>query len=212
MSLTLSGTNGVVGAGFTVDASGVSVTAGVGTFTSYQGSAANLTQIPAANLVGIATAGFSGGITDFDSWYHTASRAGTGVIDSNLARNNFAGVASQIGDGMTESSGIFTFPRTGKWLVIFNGQFALNGSTNILVFTQVTTNNSSYSSHARALDGNNGSGERSGSGSSFAFIDVTDTSQVKVRFNITTIGGSDSLSGHASYQTTTFTFIRIGST
>ena len=58
MALTLSGTNGVVGAGFTVDASGVSVTAGVGTFTSYQGSAASLTSIPAANIVGVATAGF----------------------------------------------------------------------------------------------------------------------------------------------------------
>ena len=32
MALTLSGTNGVVGAGFTLDASGTSVTAGVGTF------------------------------------------------------------------------------------------------------------------------------------------------------------------------------------
>ena len=59
MALTLSGTNGVVGAGFTVDASGVSVTAGVGTFTSYQGSAASLTSIPAANIVGLATAGFN---------------------------------------------------------------------------------------------------------------------------------------------------------
>ena len=153
-----------------------------------------------------------GGILEFDSWYNTASRTGTGVIDSNLARNNFAGAASQIGTGMTESSGIFTFPSTGKYLVIFNGQFAINGSSNIVVFTQVTTNNSSYSNHARALDGNNGSGERSGSGSSFAFIDVTDTSQVKVRFNVTVIGGSDSLSGHPSYQTTTFTFIRIGDT
>ena len=34
MALTLSGTNGVVGAGFTLDASGASVTAGVGTFGS----------------------------------------------------------------------------------------------------------------------------------------------------------------------------------
>ena len=52
MALTLSGTNGVVGAGFTVDASGVSVTAGVGTFSSVQGSGANLTSLPAANLTG----------------------------------------------------------------------------------------------------------------------------------------------------------------
>ena len=56
MALTLSGTNGVVGAGFTVDASGVSVTAGVGTFSSVQGSGANLTALPAANLTGVLPA------------------------------------------------------------------------------------------------------------------------------------------------------------
>ena len=70
MALTLSGTNGVVGAGFTLDASGASVTAGVGTFGSLNApaagltgalpaiSAASLTQIPAANIVGVCTAGF----------------------------------------------------------------------------------------------------------------------------------------------------------
>ena len=63
MALTLSGTNGVVGAGFTVDASGVSVTAGVGTFSSvrgtHHGDGANLTSLPAAQLTGtIADARF----------------------------------------------------------------------------------------------------------------------------------------------------------
>ena len=69
MALTLSGTNGVVGAGF--DASGVSVTAGVGTFGSLAApaagltgalpaiSAASLTQIPAANIVGVCTSGLT---------------------------------------------------------------------------------------------------------------------------------------------------------
>ena len=38
MALTLSGTNGVVGAGFTLDPSGASVTAGVGTFGSVKSS------------------------------------------------------------------------------------------------------------------------------------------------------------------------------
>jgi len=52
MAVTISGTDGIVGAGFTVDASGVSVTAGVGTFSSLQGSGANLTALPAANLTG----------------------------------------------------------------------------------------------------------------------------------------------------------------
>ena len=83
MALTLSGTNGVVGAGFTLDASGASVTAGVGTFSSIRGahhgdganltslpaaqltgslpalSAASLTSIPAANIVGVCTSGLT---------------------------------------------------------------------------------------------------------------------------------------------------------
>ena len=71
MAVTISGTDGIVGAGFTVDASGVSVTAGVGTFGSLAApaagltgalpaiSAASLTQIPAANIVGVCTSGLT---------------------------------------------------------------------------------------------------------------------------------------------------------
>ena len=71
MAITISGTNGIVGAGFTLDASGTSVTAGVGTFSSIDASAsgltgalpaldaANLTSIPAANIVGVCTSGLT---------------------------------------------------------------------------------------------------------------------------------------------------------
>ena len=83
MAVTISGTDGIVGAGFTVDNSGVSVTAGVGTFSSVRGthhgdganltslpaaqltgalpaiSAASLTSIPAANIVGVCTSGLT---------------------------------------------------------------------------------------------------------------------------------------------------------
>ena len=75
MAITISGTDGIVGAGFTVDNSGVSVTAGVGTFGSIgagtsvaaaglhgtmptiDGSA--LTSINAAQLVGVCTSGLT---------------------------------------------------------------------------------------------------------------------------------------------------------
>ena len=75
MAITISGTDGIVGAGFTVDNSGVSVTAGVGTFSSIGAgasvpaagltgslptiSAASLTSIPAANIVGVCTSGLT---------------------------------------------------------------------------------------------------------------------------------------------------------
>tara|TARA_Y200000002_G_scaffold15785_1_gene12396 strand:+ start:148 stop:804 length:657 start_codon:yes stop_codon:yes gene_type:complete len=71
MAITISGTNGIVGAGFTVDNSGVSVTAGVGTFGTLAApaagltgalpalNAASLTSIPAANIVGVCTSGLT---------------------------------------------------------------------------------------------------------------------------------------------------------
>ena len=82
MAITISGTDGIVGAGFTLDASGTSVTAGVGTFSSIDASAsgltgalpaldaANLTSIPAANLVGVCTSGLTktGGFGKFSSY------------------------------------------------------------------------------------------------------------------------------------------------
>ena len=75
MALTLSGTNGVVGAGFTLDASGASVTAGVGTFGSIGAGTSvaaaglhgtmptidghALTSINAAQIVGVCTSGLT---------------------------------------------------------------------------------------------------------------------------------------------------------
>ena len=77
MAVTISGTDGIVGAGFTVDASGISVTAGVVTATSINANASGLTgelpagiNIPAAHLVGLCTAGLTktGGFGKFSSY------------------------------------------------------------------------------------------------------------------------------------------------
>ena len=120
MALTLSGTNGVVGAGFTVDASGVSVTAGVGTFSSVQGSAASLTQIPAANIVGVCTSGLtkSGGgfgkILQVVQATHSsqASTTGTSFVDTGL------------------SASITPTSNSSKILVIVTQRFFISRSTD----------------------------------------------------------------------------------
>ena len=106
MAITISGTNGIVGAGFTVDNSGVSVTAGVGTFSSLNAAAsgltgalpaldaANLTSIPAANLVGVCTSGLTktGGFGKIlqavtGSTSTTVSTSGQTFIDTGLTCN-----------------------------------------------------------------------------------------------------------------------------
>jgi len=152
------------------------------------------------------------GILMCDQWYLTADKTSDGDITANLLRNDRAGAASQIGAGMSQSSGIFTFPITGKYLVIVSGIFGTNGSDNCEIVTNVTTNNSSYSEHTKCEDGNNGSGNKVGGATSFAFIDVTDTSQVKVKFTAGSLGSGSKVSGASTLIKTGFVFIRIGDT
>ena len=76
----------------------------------------------------------------------------------------------------------------------------------------VTTNNSSYTKAVIASDGNNGSGSKQGSGTSFYFVDVTDTSQVKVKFDVDSLGSGSNVQGDSSFIKTGFVFIRIGDT
>ena len=152
------------------------------------------------------------GILMGDQWYLTAEKTDNTTISANLSRNDRTGAASQIGAGMSQSSGIFTFPTAGKYLVIVTAIFGLNGSDNAEIQTLVTTNNSSYTMVAIAADGNNGSGSRIGGGTSFYFLDVTDTSQVKVKFDVNSLASGSKVAADSSFIKTGFVFIRIGDT
>jgi hypothetical protein len=188
---------------------------GGGTFeVKAPASSGNTRSYTLPDVAGIATLG---PILEFDQWYLTTDSVNTeGDITSGLSRMNFPGSASQIGTGMTESSGIFSFPRTGKYLVICNGSLNCDGSDSVIIFTAATTNNSSYSNVALAMDGNNGSGNRTGGATSMFFLDVTDTSQVKVKFVVASLSNSSSIRGssdpNAGAVATNFVFIRIGDT
>ena len=236
MAVTISGTDGIVGAGFTVDNSGVSVTAGVGTFSSIQGSGANLTSLPAANLtgilpalnaasltsipaaniVGVCTSGLTktggfGGITQADQWRLTSDFDATGAyITSNWERvdTDF----DYVGDGMTESSGVFTFPETGIYLIM--GQFRAHGLGSIASYVgcdiHVTTDNSNYSNRA---DNYSSQGFTNGyaTGSTQCFFDVTDTSTHKIKMYVSA-ASSMRFNGDTNKNNTSLTFIRLGDT
>ena len=152
------------------------------------------------------------GITEVDQWYTTANITSNGTITSSLSRNALTGSGCPLGTGMSQSSGVFSFPSTGKYLVICKAAVVTDDSDNVYIGTMVTTDNSSYTGVAYAGDGNNGSGSREGQGTTFYLLDVTDVGQVKVKFNITSITGSSFVKGNASDLATAFTFIRIGDT
>ena len=187
---------------------------GGGSFSLQAPSSSSNNRVFTLPDVANATMATVNGISEFDQWYLTVTKTDNTDVTANLLRNDRAQVASPIGTGMTESSGIFTFPRTGKYLVVATAEWTINGFDNCILETQVTSNNSSYTTHARCVDGNNATGEaaRSGNSTSFAFIDVTDTSQVKVKFHTDSIGSGSGLVGSTSRVMTTFLFIRLGDT
>ncbi len=134
-------------------------------------------------------------------------------ITSNLERNDTGGF-SVLGTGMTQSSGIFTFPSTGYWYITFILQ-ATNASTadNIGNNIQVTTNNSTYTVIS---DGNSHSAGAAQSQNVTVIcntiIDVTSVSDVKVKFATQSIQGSTEIYGSTTLTMTGMTFIRLGDT
>ena len=152
-----------------------------------------------------------GGITEADQWRVTAdSTSGSADITANWERNDSTGFG-YLGTGMSQSSGIFTFPSTGIYLV----RFILNrlgGSSFLASYSRiyVTTNNSSYSEVAR--------GEGQGGASEVqvlpceTIVDVTDTSNVKVKFALYGGDSGGTMKGDSSMNKTYATFIRLGDT
>jgi hypothetical protein len=155
---------------------------------------------------------FVNAITEVDQWYLTADQTSDGTLTS-LARNNHE-AATQIGTGMSVSSGVFTFPSTGKWLIYVQGSFTIDVSDSVILNTKVTLNNSNYFTVTVASDGaTNVSGTpRNGGASSMYFMDVTDTSLTKVQFVASSISNSSKINGRTANIETGFVFIRLGDT
>ena len=149
-------------------------------------------------------------ITDADMWRLQSDQSTNGVI-TDLVRNPEPS-ATYIGNGMSVSSGIFTFPSTGKWLVFVSATFVINASDSTIVYIEVTQDNNNWNSASVATDGNNGTGARNGSGTGFHLMDVTDTSQVKVRFNVQSLATGSYIAGNSSVNESMMLFIRLGDT
>ena len=169
---------------------------GIVTATSFSGSGANLTSLPAANLTGTLPAisganltGLTSGITMIDSWSITSNftqSAGHTEVTANW-RRNYAGSTywGVLGSAMTESSGVFSFPATGIYLVQFNFHGRSNGSAQSYIgarlfvsqnagvgYGQMAFNYSqAYASQAHFNCSNS------------AILDVTNISNTKFRFN-----------------------------
>ena len=151
-----------------------------------------------------------GGITQADQWRLTASiTTNTDPISSNLERVDDASFA-KIGTGMSVSSGYWSFPTTGLYMITTDVGCSCNGDDNVRLDVFATTNNSSYDLLAYAFGGGDSSGTVDNTACTTNYVNVTDTSNVKVKFGAGSIGGGSAVQGNTDYNYTSFTFIRLG--
>ena len=115
-----------------------------------------------------------------------------------------------IGSPVTQSSGIFTFPTTGKYLVLHSWYLVARSSDlSCNVTGYVTQDNSSYDLVSIASQGT--AGNSNGQAMNFFLVDVTDTSNVKVKFATSSFTNCE-IAGYTDYTASGVMFIRIGDT
>ena len=154
----------------------------------------------------------AGGLTEVDQWRPTALTSGAQTTITSWERPDTAG-GTYVGTGLTESSGIFSFPSTGKYWI----QFKATGDNNsnalycgMAIYT--TVNNSDYIQAGisyMSFPANNSYGNAS---VSFIF-DVTNTTNCKVRFQTGGVqAGTFRILGGTSTNESEVTFMRVGDT
>ena len=130
-----------------------------------------------------------------DQWSRTATlntNNAENFITTDWNRVSGGGRGTYIANGgMSESGGIFTFPRTGIYLVTWQAYAETSSTSGVnAVNIYITTNNNTYVNRASSLFSMeyDYSGYIYGNGHCSTIIDVTDTSQVKVKFRVYSSG------------------------
>ena len=187
--------------------------AAIYTLPQTDGSAGQVLQTNGSGVLSWVTLPASG-LTMADQWRITSSLNGVSnstYITANWERVDTDGFG-QLGTGMTESSGEFTFPSTGIYHIDIRGRGSKgNGEVTYAgVKIHVTTDGSNYSEAANSFQGSGGTGYYYAIGCQH-ILDVTNTSTHKVKFQFEASHPAD-LHGNSNYTDTGVTFIRLGDT
>jgi len=156
-----------------------------------------------------------GGITEADQWRLTSPfYTDTDPISANLERIDDAS-AGQLGSGMSVSSGVWTFPSTGIYLV--QARCSITNTTGsesvIYLITHATLDNgSNWDEITRTRASGKNTSYNSYTTNSFVLVDVTDTSNVKLKFSTSSHDSGTAMNGVTDRNETGFLFIKLGDT
>ena len=214
MALNINGTTGISGVDGSVSApalTGTDSNTGI-TFPSADTIKFATGGVERMSITNSGVSGITAGITQADQWRMNSGYSyNSGTLEHNWERNDTD--FTLIGSGMSESSGIWTFPVTGIYQVnIHFGMYKANANVRYMGgYIYTTTDNANFNARA------DGYGSVTSSANSYTnldlslIFDVTDTSTHKVRFNADA-EVSVTYDGHSSRNRTFATFIKLGDT
>jgi hypothetical protein len=154
-----------------------------------------------------------GGNIATQQWRITANVTSTGDLTSNWEAPDTENQTGGNGSFVSESSGIFSFSSTGFYLVLFNFSHQVTSATNTYGIAEIkaTDDNATYSAVAQTYFGGT-SDYDTGVGVLSTLLDVTNTTNDKVKFTFTDQTGSPRLQGSTSENKTSAIFIKLGET
>ena len=168
--------------------------------------------VPVANGGTALTSGFANGVTMVNHWRVTSDFTDdASPISANLEQADTDGYG-KIGGDMTVSSGIWTFPSTGVYLLQFELYVIADNIDGLIsMFIETTTDNSSYSNASQKEFGVSRGSDRQMCSTQFIF-DVTNTTNCKCKFHLSNASSDTTTHGNSAISETSFTFIRLGDT
>ena len=132
------------------------------------------------------------------------------IPGSKFTRNDKNAGASQIGAGMSvDSNGIWTFPTTGKYMIVVHLNNRANSGDNTYLGLLSTTNNGTYVECKRIQSSSSGGSGNGHSGSGEYFINVTDTSLVKIKYYPMSLQSGSYFEGSDAHLQSTITYTRL---
>ena len=153
-----------------------------------------------------------GSLTMADQWRLTSrlTDPGNADITANLERVDDASF-SKIGTGMTESSGLFTFPTTGVYRIqVVSLIYVPQSDGSAGVMTNISSNGGSSWDYVAESNGGNATGSQTYmTVTSECFTNVTNATNFRCKFSASSMAAAR-LEGQTAYNMTSFSFIRLG--
>ena len=159
------------------------------------------------------TSDITSGLAEADQWHITSNVSSSGTLTANWARPSGT-LLSYKGTGMTQSSGIFSFPSTGYWLIMVQAYLSSPGSGVGSAQLNTVSTNDDFSSEDEI--GVNRIYQTSGNNYTTTFsqsiIDVTNVSNDKIKF-VFSQSGDGAIEGSTNpLNSSRFGFYKLGET